>query len=279
MKYIAKIIFSCYNRFMKLLLDLNTPPHYYSSNSRQFLPHERHITRTFSKDVLILMYKGILRFEEDGVPVELKAGEYYIQLAGHRQEGLEESNSPNYYYIHFQGTFRENGQLPHRGTFDIQKISLLTDALERLGIDAFQTEYRQYFYAILSALYHQGHTNSDAEKIREYLVQHYERPISSKDLEKVVFLTQNQIINIFKEQYGVTPHKYLMLYRLDRACELLLSTSRSVYTIALSVGFGEYSSFFRAFKAKYGTTPIEFRNLSEKATFIRGAKSMPTPKF
>lgn len=277
-RLIAKITIIWYNKFM-ILLDLNTLPHYYSSNTRQFLPHEKHIERFFKQDVLILMYKGTLRFEEDGIPVELTPGQYYIQTRGKHQKGTVESDCPNYFYIHFLGTFHENGHLPLFGTFDIPKMQALTENLEKLGLNSLQTEYEQYFYAILSALYYEGRTNSDAENIRAYLIQHYMEKISVKDLEATVFLTQNQIIKIFKTQYGITPHKYLMKYRLDKACELLLSTSRSVNTIAVSVGFEEYTSFFRAFRNEYNTTPIEFRKLSEKATFIRGAKFMPPPKF
>lgn len=128
-----------------ILLDLNSFPHYYSSNVRQFLPHEKHIERFFKQDVLILMYKGILRFEEDGIPVELTPGQYYIQTRGKHQKGTIESDCPNYYYIHFLGAFHEDGHLPLSGTFDIPKMQALTENLEKLELNALQTGIRAAF--------------------------------------------------------------------------------------------------------------------------------------
>ena len=61
-------------------LDMNILPNYIFSGVRQFFPNEKHISRTFSESVLILMYKGTLRFNEDGLDVELKPGEYYFQI-------------------------------------------------------------------------------------------------------------------------------------------------------------------------------------------------------
>ena len=88
--------------------------------------------------------------------------------------------------------------------------------------------------------------------------------IQIKDLERIVFLTSNQIINIFKEYYGITPHKYLTELRLNEACELLLSTRRSLSTIAENVGYNDYSIFYKAFYARYNMSPLEYRKLSKK---------------
>lgn len=253
-----------------LFLDLNTPPTYLSSNNRQFLPGEKHITRSPKYNVLILMYKGILRFCEDGVPMELAPGQYYIQLAGKTQEGKKESDRPNYFYIHFQGEFSEEGHLPVFGSFNTKKMLELTRELGHLSFDSFRIDYQRCFYSILSLLYSQGHIDSDAEKIRNYLICNFEKNITIKDLEKLVFLSQNQIINVFKAQYHTTPYQYLIQYRLDKACELLLSTTRSINLISESVGFNEYSSFFRLFRAQYGVSPQEFRKISDKASHIPG---------
>ena len=61
-------------------LDMNILPKYIFSGIRQFFPNEKHINRTFQECVLILMFKGTLRFNEGDVDIELNPGEYYIQI-------------------------------------------------------------------------------------------------------------------------------------------------------------------------------------------------------
>ena len=42
---------------------------------------------------------------EDGISVEVKAGEYYIQRAGLTQHARQPSDMPHYFYIHFSGAY------------------------------------------------------------------------------------------------------------------------------------------------------------------------------
>ena len=62
-------------------------PQFLFSHDRAFQPGEKHVTRVCPEDVLLLMFSGVLRFTEDGVPVEVRGGEYYIQKRGLSQQG------------------------------------------------------------------------------------------------------------------------------------------------------------------------------------------------
>ena len=88
-------------------LDIDKPINYITSSYRHFSAGERHISRVARYSVLLLVYDGILRFGEEGEQIEVKSGEYYIQRAGLRQDGLVPSDSPRYYYVHFDGDFSE----------------------------------------------------------------------------------------------------------------------------------------------------------------------------
>ena len=249
---------------MMMKLNMNILPKYIFSGVRQFFPNERHISRTFSESVLILMYQGTLRFSEDGQEIELKPGEYYIQICNKKQKGNIKSDSPHYYYVHFDGTFSTDAQLPIRGVFDAEKMQPILDDLSNLALNSTFVEKQKCFFAILTELLTHNSLNNNVEKIRIYLQEHFIEKIQIKDLERIVFLTSNQIINIFKEYYGITPHKYLTELRLNEACELLLSTRRSLNTIAENVGYNDYSIFYKAFYARYNMSPLEYRKLSKK---------------
>jgi AraC-like DNA-binding protein len=47
--------------------------------------------------------------------------------------------------------------------------------------------------------------------------------------------------------------------RLEKAKELLLTTNKIIYEIALDCGYRDVSAFVRAFRNRYGHTPNVFR--------------------
>ena len=55
-------------------IDLNKPALYKHASFRFFEEKEHHTTRFCGDNVLLLVYKGILRFSEDGVKQEVCAG-------------------------------------------------------------------------------------------------------------------------------------------------------------------------------------------------------------
>ncbi|MDL2323454.1 AraC family transcriptional regulator, partial [Bacteroidales bacterium OttesenSCG-928-A17] len=52
---------------------------------------------------------------------------------------------------------------------------------------------------------------------------------------------------------------FLIAMRLDRAADLLLSTSDTVLYISLSCGFESISNFNKQFRKKFGMSPSNFR--------------------
>lgn len=241
-------------------LSFERMPQYCFSANRQFEPGECHMQRLYKLSVLLLIRKGVLRFTEDGVPVEVGEGEYYIQKAGLMQEGPIPSDSPNYYFIHFKGHYCKAGALPIRGKFDIDKIQPIIEKLDRLGRAAERIEYECLFYTLLCALKKQLPQKTVTERLRTHILENFARDISLDELSRVALLSKNQTINVFKDTYGVTPHKYLVNFRLQKASELVLATNMSINEICFAVGFSEYSGFYKAFLKKYGASPQDYRN-------------------
>ena len=250
-------------------LDFNTLPHFIYSNKRQFLPDEHHMKRVFSEDVLILMRKGILRFCEDGTPVELHEGEYYLQRAGLVQTGPTASDIPNYYFIHFKGKFVEGGKLPLRGTYKKEQTEATIETLQALGNDAPALEYEKLFYLLLSELAKQQKDESMAEKIKVFLHKNYRnKNITTETLSEEFYLSRNRIRNVFQSAYNKTPRQYLMEYRLDKARDLLVSTKRTISEISDYVGFEDYSVFYRDFTSVYKVSPSDYREIAAPGYFI-----------
>ena len=253
-----------------LKLDLDKLPVYHHCGERQFFENEKHVNRYCAESVLILMRKGVLRFSEDGKEIELFPGEYYIQRTGLWQQGLKPCDLPNYFYIHFYGNFDENGQLPIKGNFNLDEVNDYIDKLLRLPPEEKGVEPTGLFYNILSKLACSRKKPSSAEKVRNYIIENYDKPITLSELATLLFLSKNQTINIFKNAFGKTPYRYLSDLRLEKACELIISSNRPISEICYSVGFSDYSVFYKAFEKKYSVSPADYRALKTKSLDLSG---------
>lgn len=246
----------------KVELSFEKMPHYYFSANRQFEPGEYHVNRFLRDSVLILMRKGKLRFTEDGINIELSEGEYYIQKSNTYQQGLQPSDIPNYYYIHFKGHYTNGGGLPIRGTFDIDKIQNIISIIDSLGNNADKLEYEKYFYELLLELKKNNSTKNDlARNIKTYLFENYDSKITLESLSNKFYLSPNQIINIYKSKYGDTPYHALLDFRLKKASELILATNESIQIIAIKTGFEDYTVFYKAFTKQYKLSPKKYRHI------------------
>jgi AraC family transcriptional regulator, exoenzyme S synthesis regulatory protein ExsA len=63
----------------------------------------------------------------------------------------------------------------------------------------------------------------------------------------------------FRRHYGVAPGRWLLEQRLQCSARLLTTTGMSVTEIVFECGFEQPAHFARAFKAKFGQTPSEYR--------------------
>ncbi|MPN21176.1 Melibiose operon regulatory protein [bioreactor metagenome] len=67
------------------------------------------------------------------------------------------------------------------------------------------------------------------------------------------------MVEIFKDEYGVTLSEYVGNLRLEEAKRLLSDTNDEIIDIAYSIGFGGLSSFYRFFKNSTGLSPAAYR--------------------
>ncbi len=90
-----------------------------------------------------------------------------------------------------------------------------------------------------------------------------ENEISSTDIdiEKIaatMFTSRSRLFYKVKELTGMTPQKYFMEYRLERAEELLREGKYSITEISEMTGFVNASHFSTKFKKKYGIAPSRY---------------------
>jgi AraC family transcriptional regulator len=72
-------------------------------------------------------------------------------------------------------------------------------------------------------------------------------------------MSVSQFGRTFKKTTGLTPHRWLVQRRVERAKDLLLRSMLPLAEIALDCGFSEQSHFTRTFTRMVGTSPGEWR--------------------
>ncbi len=96
------------------------------------------------------------------------------------------------------------------------------------------------------------------QRISHFIEEHIDEELSLDRLAKEFFVSKYHISHIFKDNLGLSVHQYITKKRLS-LCRQALMSDTNVIEIYRSFGFGDYSSFFRAFKKEYGISPSELK--------------------
>ena len=241
---------------------------------RYFKKDECHVKRLCSDDVILFVFEGVLRFSENGTEYEVHAGEYYIQQRDGFQDGKIPSDSPQYFYIHCKLPYCEDSGIPKRGTYDVSAMKPLFYELDSLcHQNSSFYQKNALFYSIMSRLEKRRAHSSAAENAVDYLKEHYCEKISLDDLSRISGYSKNQIINIFKKEYNLTPFEYLLKIRIENAKMLMEVTSDSLERISELSGFGDYSAFYKYFVRAEKVSPRKWREKIYKSFTESGNKA------
>ncbi len=82
---------------------------------------------------------------------------------------------------------------------------------------------------------------------------------SVEQMSEQAHLSRAQLMRLFKQHVGMSPHAFVNRIRLQAAAQLLRQTADSVLQIALSVGFQSETHFGKAFKKQYSIPPGSYR--------------------
>lgn len=96
-------------------------------------------------------------------------------------------------------------------------------------------------------------------KLRRYVDEHLaDRELSVTRLAELCGLGPRQFGGLFRQAFGVTPHRYVLARRIERAAELLGRDERELREVALATGFASQSHFTTAFREARGQTPARY---------------------
>jgi AraC-like DNA-binding protein len=101
-------------------------------------------------------------------------------------------------------------------------------------------------------------------RIRDYIESHLDGNVRLETLASLAGLSVHHFARAFRQSIGLSPHKYVLRRRIERARELLSQTDPPLSEIALSIGFADHSHFARHFRRLTGMTPSTARWLQRR---------------
>ena len=106
-----------------------------------------------------------------------------------------------------------------------------------------------------------AHTcRAEVERACAFMGDCFARPLTLADISRQAGLGKSALVRAFARETGVTPYRYLLAVRVDRARQML-EQGRSPAETALAAGFSDQSHFTNCFTAITGLTPGAYRAL------------------
>ncbi len=99
-------------------------------------------------------------------------------------------------------------------------------------------------------------------KIRIWL--HPEADLSVEDMSRELHISPTYLHRIYKKEFGISAKEDVILARIEKAKQLLLSSGFSVNEIAEQCGYHEPSHFMRQFRDRVGMTAMGYRKNNSK---------------
>jgi AraC family transcriptional regulator, transcriptional activator of the genes for pyochelin and ferripyochelin receptors len=143
---------------------------------------------------------------------------------------------------------------PYRGF--VQNLFLEGKALELLALQFAQWTESQSSIDQPVAL-----KSDDVDRLHvasQILIERVNNPPSLMELARQVGLNDRKLKQGFLQVFGTTVFGYLHDHRLERSQQLLASGETSVTEVAHAVGYASLPSFSKAFRKKFGSSPIAY---------------------
>ena len=129
-------------------------------------------------------------------------------------------------------------------------------------------EYESALYMLAQSLIqHQGsfepaykktRTDTLLMKAKSYIHDHLCHDISVDDISLAANMSKYHFIRLFRAQFGITPHQYVLNCRINLARQVMQDGFSATHA-AMASGFADVSHLNRNFKKVFGMTPKQFQ--------------------
>lgn len=135
------------------------------------------------------------------------------------------------------------------------ELSVLGDILRMLGY----LEKQKCFYTIGRYDVEKYKKITIMKQVLTFIEEHYMEPITLEQLSFVAEMSSTYFCHFFFTMTEKTPIEYIINYRVEKACDLLSNTRKSISEVAFQSGFHDVSHFIKTFKKQKGVTPKHYQ--------------------
>lgn len=249
-----------------------------------FEPDEGFQYVAYQNFILHYVEKGRGTYEVDGKKYHLKAGDGFIIRKGISVKYTADKKYPwKNYWVGLSGHYLthhlDNTKLLQNvvltfeeGAESVKILKAICD--ETLAAQPNRLSDTWYLGQVYQLLHHltqeftlsveddlnQPDETQDYAKIAfDYIYNNYMYPITIQEIADYIGINRSYLYRTFKEAYDMSPHQFLLDYRMDQARKALQQTKNPIYLIAESVGYMDQLQFSKAFKNRYQLSPTKFR--------------------
>ncbi len=103
-----------------------------------------------------------------------------------------------------------------------------------------------------------GHKDKLLLRAKDFIHSNLEQTLTVDNISLAANMSKYHFIRLFREQFGITPHQYVLNCRINQAIQALEQGS-DITDVALRLGFADYSHLNRKFKRIFGMTPKQYQ--------------------
>jgi len=231
--------------------------------------------RLYGHYSLHFIMEGAGRYHVNGVTYRLHAGEGFLISPDLPCCYTADEEDPwNYMYVSFSGQelsgmLREVGlSSPVFSFFPDYRFQDLLNAIlfSAADPDCRGLEVNGLFFQLLDSLSlctaGQFPGREDERYVAQavaYIEDNYAEKITVQEVADRIGINRSYLHKLFTRAKGLSPSRYLLNYRLDRARDMMMHREFSLTEIAVAVGFCDAAHFSKSFTARFDTSPRTFR--------------------
>lgn len=105
--------------------------------------------------------------------------------------------------------------------------------------------------------------------IQQFIDHHLSENITSIDMARYLFLNPSYFSRYFKRLTGINFTDYVHQYKMKIAAKMLETSSQTLESLAMGLGYSDRTYFSKVFKKYIGTTPSEYKTKHSASRYVR----------
>lgn len=226
-----------------------------------------HPSATLAETELIVVTRGCVKIEENGIRYELHPGDALFLDPCVRHAGYEKTvENVSFYWLHFTGTDIDGiaGIKKHLTLTDPAIVSMLCQNLLHFsGTGADNSVSDRLLYVLLYEIRRQSAEDSDdvrlTRRLQEWLRLNLPNNPTPAEAAATFGYSEGYLSALCKKSFGFGLKRLINEQRIAHVKGMLLESGKTTAEIAAACGFSSSTLFIKYFKYHTGMTPNAFR--------------------